>query len=201
MNILLANPLRGGLGHYERQLVSLLVESGVHVRATGVLEPSTSGASAARWLAHYVRVLGAQRAVNHDRLLACWPAVGYLDVAMLRLVSRVPVSLIVHDPSPLVHARGYGEVARQVAHLSGGRTELIVHSEIAETEVRNQTAGIKLTRLPLPMLGPASKSEPKSHPVRVSVVGQFKPDRDVAGLVALAQQAPAEWELKILGRG
>jgi hypothetical protein len=167
-----------------------------------VAEPSSANYGKVRWLSTYLaRVRSRITQEMPDVILAAWPAVGYWDLALLTMVARRrPVYLVMHDPKPLVYARGYGLTAKAVArHLAGG--VIVAHSSEA---IRVIVEGARMPRVVdalHPMLEPRQAAALNGQQRNIRVLGQYKADRDVAGLERLAAEAPSGWRLEIIGRG
>lgn len=202
MKVSVINPLRAGLGHYSRALMHTLAAAGVTGLLVEVAEPSASGSSRPTWIRDYLRAAaGACTTLpNADRVVVTWPTLGFLDFTLLQVVARHPVRWIVmHDPTPLVHARGYGWAARHIAESRWVDARAIVHSDEALKSLTTQST-IATLLLPHPMFPPADNSRRSSRAV-VRVIGQYKPDRDVSALRALRECGPNEWTYEIVGRG
>jgi hypothetical protein len=198
----LANPVGAGLAHYTDSLEHVLRTCGIEISRIDVLEPSSAEYGRGRWLYSYFS--GARRLVEQvrpDLLIAAWPAVGYWDLAVLTAIGRNrPMYLVVHDPDPLVYARGYGTVAKAVARRARSGA-VVAHSPDA---VRAISVGARMPRVLEalhPMLRPQTAPPLPGERPTVRVLGQFKVDRDVAGLERLASSAPPDWQLEIVGRG
>lgn len=200
---IILNPLGAALLHYRRELVSVLEAAG---RPTDVIEfpePSADGGSRSTWVLRYVRALRnvrrrGPRSAQRDRVVVTWPVLGYLD--LLIIAACLPGAwLTVHDPVPLVRSLGYGPVPRLLARLLGRRARIIVLSEAASREVRLALPSATLTLLPHPILEPEiGRSRPTNVVVRV--LGQYKTDRDLDLLEAIAEDDTAT-RYAITGRG
>jgi hypothetical protein len=100
----------------------------------------------------------------------------------------------------MVDAVGYGGIAKRLAGLPAVDARLIVHSAVGAATVSRDTCIHQLAELPLPMNPPqASRDRPTRTVVRV--VGQYKADRDIDGLRALASTQDTDWLYEIYGRG
>jgi hypothetical protein len=199
--IALANPIGAGLAHYTESLDHVLRRCGVSPYRVEVLEPSSADYGKLRWLGNYFAAV--RREVTQDRadaLIAVWPAVGYLDIPLLAVAGRLPLYLVMHDPSPLVYARGYGRVAKAVARRLTSSC-ILTHSPEAQRLVVEDARMPRAQEVLHPMLEPREAPAPTDTRRYVRVLGQYKVDRDVEGLERLASQAPPEWRLEIVGRG
>jgi hypothetical protein len=200
--ILLINPVGSGLKHYTDSLRSVLIDAGADVAVLTIDEPSASGQNRFQWLWEYCRLLDrARRLKRGAEVIITWPVVGYWDFTIIRfLLGRVPVQVVIHDPEPLVRARGYGWLARWVSRLRIMRAKSLVHSEAAANIVKRQAQNLAVTLLPHPMLAPR-KPLPSSGVPIVRVLGQYKQDRDVDSLRKLASDGDNTWRYEIVGRG
>lgn len=205
-DVIVVNTLGGALRHYSRGLAATLRDSGAQVSITHVDEPSVAGGSGAAWVLRYLAALWTARRAGRRgavRVVVTWPVLGHLDRVVMRAVlgRRVVSALVVHDPHPLVHARGYGVVARRVGALAR-RVRLVVHSETAAVALRGDVRGAVPDLLPHPVVPRSSHtvaSEPTDRPV-VRVLGQFKPDRDLALLAGIGRAIGHSHRLEIIGR-
>lgn len=204
MTVVVLNPLGAGLSHYTGSLQHVLSSCGASVQLVNVTEPSSADYGRARWLASYF--YRSRRAVKHGRhnaVIATWPTLGYIDLSILSIISHsTPVYVVMHDPRPLVYARGYGTSARAMARQGvrgGGR--LIVHSNVARRAISENSGINEVVYVPHPMFAPKSGRRIAPFGKSVRVLGQYKADRDIAGLRQLAQEAPPSWQLEVVGRG
>jgi hypothetical protein len=199
----LANPLGAGLAHYTESLDHVLRTCGVATCRVDVIEPSSADYGRVRWLCEYVvRVRRRITQERPDALVAAWPAVGYWDLVVLTLVAgrRRPVYLVMHDPQPLVYARGYGRTAKALARRLG-RPVIVAHSPDAVRTIVDDAGMPRVIEALHPMLLPRRAPPVGGARRNIRVLGQFKIDRDVAGLERLAANAPPDWRLEIIGRG
>ena len=197
------NPLGAALLHYRRELVSVLEASGQSTDVLEFPEPSAGGGSRSRWVLRYVQALWelrrrGRRPSRPARVVVTWPVLGYVD--LLIIAACLPGAwLTVHDPVPLVRSLGYGPLSRFFARLLGRRARIIVLSEAAADEVRNALPAATLAVLPHPILEPETRQSRPTHEV-VRVLGQYKADRDLDLLKAVAQTGSAA-QYAITGRG
>ncbi|PZE90459.1 hypothetical protein [Curtobacterium sp. MCBD17_008] len=197
------NPLGAALLHYRRELVSVLEASGQPTEVLEFPEPSAGGGSRSKWVLRYVQALWDLRrrgrsATSFPRVVVTWPVLGYLD--LLIITACLPGAwLTVHDPVPLVRSLGYGRLSRFLARRLGGRAKIIVLSEAAAAEVSRALPAATLTRLPHPILEPEVRRSRPSETV-VRVLGQYKADRDLELLKAIAEEGSAT-HYAITGRG
>ncbi|MGN8048255.1 hypothetical protein ACTJKO_01100 [Curtobacterium sp. 22159] len=199
------NTLGGALQHYTRGLVDALGQAGGRVSVEHVDEPSVAGGSGLGWLRRYVRALwSARRTARRSGavVVVTWPVLGHLDRLLVRVVlgRRTDMALVVHDPRPLVHARGYGPVARRLGSLAS-RVRLVVHSDTADAALRADCPGVEPELLPHPVLPRRSAPRPRmpGRPV-VRVLGQYKPDRDLAVLTGIGERLGDSHRLEVIGR-
>jgi GT2 family glycosyltransferase len=201
--VAIVNPLGGALAHYQHELTDNLRAAGIGFELHTTLEPSIGAKSRLRWLLDYRSIVAeaarGARSSENGRLLVLWPVLGYLDVVLLALFG-VRTSLIMHDPRPLVRAIGYGKLARVLARVVSRRIELVVHSEQAAVVVREDAPTIRLTTLAHPILTPEKKQSDTGGLPIVQVFGQFKPDRDLGALEAIAKELRGKAHFKIDGR-
>ncbi len=201
MGVALVNPLGAGLFHYTTSLEHVLRTCGVSTHRFDVMEPSSADYGKIRWISSYLWGVRKEAARHSpDSLFASWPAVGYWDIPILaRIARRRPTYLVIHDPRPLVHARGYGHFAAALARRQAN-INLVVHSSQAAVAVREEAGLSNVFEVLHPMLKPRQATPPVGSQRIVRVLGQYKPDRDIKGLRLLAANAPATWRLEIIGR-
>jgi len=198
-DVIIVNPLAGALRHYTERLQRILVDSGSSVTVFSVPEPSFSGRSRVAWIREYASaLLRARRVRRHGcRVLVTWPALGHIDRVVAPLLAGRPTTIVMHDPLPLVRAVGYSSVSTRVATLLAPKHSLMVHSELAAEDLAGRAG--PLVQLPHPLANLATVPVP-SDPPFVRVLGQWKPDRDLALLETLAPLLP-DARLEIVGRG
>jgi hypothetical protein len=202
LTMTLANPLGAGLAHYTESLDHVLQACGALTYRVDVIEPSSADYGKMRWLLNYL--FRVRRRITQDApeaLIATWPAVGYWDLPALTMIAgRRPVFLVMHDPQPLVYARGYGTVAKALARrLSKGA--IVAHSPDAVRAIVDDAGMPRVFEALHPMFAPRSAPPVEGTRRNIRVLGQYKVDRDVAGLERLAASAPLDWRLEIVGRG
>jgi hypothetical protein len=200
--VIIINPVGSGLFHYTRSLVHVLAISGARVTVFAINEPSASGRGRLRWVWDYCQMLlRVHKSSRGARIIITWPVLGYWDFVIIRLLlGGTKTQVVIHDPEPLVRAKGYGQIARRIASLPIVRTKPLVHSKVAADVVLRQTAGLELTVLPHPMLKPSTPSAKGEQPL-IRVLGQYKADRDVASLRQLTENRHHNWRYQIIGRG
>lgn len=198
-DVIIVNPLAGALRHYTKRLQQMLVDSGSSVAVLSVPEPSFSGRSRLAWVSEYARALLRARRVRHHgcRVLVTWPVLGHIDRVVAPLLAGRPTTVVMHDPLPLVRAVGYSSLSTRVATLLAPKHSLMVHSELAAEDLAGRAG--PLVQLPHPLANLATAPAP-SDPPFVRVLGQWKPDRDLALLESLAPLLP-DTRLEIVGRG
>ncbi|MFJ3034739.1 hypothetical protein ACIPC2_10015 [Curtobacterium pusillum] len=204
-DVIVVNTLGGALRHYTVGLVASIGASGARVSVDHVDEPSRTGGSGLGWVRRYVLALwSARRSARRSgaRVIVTWPVLGHLDRLIVRVVlgRAVESSLVMHDPRPLVPARGYGRVARWIADRC--RVEVVVHSGTAAVALAEDCPDLVPVLLPHPVV-PRAATAPKQasggRPV-VRVLGQFKPDRDLELLAEIGAQLGDTHRLEITGR-
>jgi glycosyltransferase involved in cell wall biosynthesis len=201
-DVVVVNTLGGALRHYSAGLVAAIGASGGAVSIVHVDEPSVAGGSGLDWVRRYVAALWSARRTG-ARVIVTWPVLGHLDRLVMRLVlgRRVDSALIVHDPRPLVRARGYGERSRRVGAVAR-RVELVVHSAAAAEALAADCPDLVPVLLPHPVVPRAEVPRVRAADARpvVRVLGQFKPDRDLELLAEIGAQLGATHRLEIIGR-
>lgn len=204
-DVIVVNTLGGALRHYTVGLVASIGASGARVSVDHLDEPSRTGGSGLGWVRRYVLALwSARRSARRSgaRVIVTWPVLGHLDRLIVRVVlgRAVESSLVMHDPRPLVPARGYGRVARRLADRC--RVEIVVHSGTAVAALAEDCPDLVPVLLPHPVV-PRAATVPKqaagARPV-VRVLGQFKPDRDLVVLAGIGTRLGGTHRLEIIGR-
>jgi hypothetical protein len=201
LTVALVNPIGAGLAHYTESLDHVLQICGVSTYRVDVIEPSSADYGKVRWLFEYL--VRAGRRVARDRpdaVVATWPVLGYWDLTILTMFVRRPVYLVMHDPRPLVYARGYGMLAKALARRQT-RGAILAHSPAAVQAITREASMPRVLDVLHPMLAPRQAPRPTGVYRNIRVLGQYKADRDVAGLQRLAADAPNQWRLEIIGRG
>jgi hypothetical protein len=209
--ILVINPLKYTLAHYEGELLEVLKHSGhiaVEIADTvpgdGIKGRLERVAVAARAVQERMKMA---RSVRGQIVIVVWPLFGYLEpLTLMRLARHNTVHIVVHDPSPLRRAYGQSLWARwlfkaAVRHRSIG---VIYHTTHAQC-VGARDNGVRGRVVPHPIHPePSNPVEPHgrttSRPV-VRVLGQYKHTRSLAALTAIADCAAGSYELEIQGRG
>jgi glycosyltransferase involved in cell wall biosynthesis len=170
-----------------------------------ISEPSISGRSRLLWVSDYIRLLiSARRRTPRDgEIIVLWPVLGYYDLLLLAALGRRTI-VIVHDPTPLARAVGYGRLPKRLAtHFAKG-VKLVVHSVPALSEVRGALPHAEVARLPHPTLAPTPTRRtgyPAAGRPIVTILGQYKPDRDLSIVSAIGQHLSSTLDLRIKGRG
>lgn len=196
--VTILNTLGGALAHYTSALRHNLEAGGATCAVVSIDEPSISGEKSWRWVGQYLKALWSLRRFQ-GTVIVTWPVLGFLDIPIAGLILGSRVSVIVHDPQPLVDARGYGAVSRWLASKVTA-PELIVHSEQATDAISPSALRRRAVRLAHPMHRPQSvRLGHDVEPYAVRVLGQYKPDRDLDALreISRASQGIA---LQIVGR-
>ncbi|OZF39120.1 hypothetical protein CH294_06375 [Rhodococcus sp. 14-2483-1-1] len=198
--VVIVNPLGGALAHYERELTDVIHAVGHSTITLSAFEPSHNGGSRLGWLSAYFRLLIRSRLTKkRHTTLVVWPALGYLDAVLVRLLAGSRAFVVLHDPSPLVRSVGYDGVSIRLARVLAG-DRFIIHSEAAERVTKS--SNVESTVLPHPVLAPIQRQGDSSGRRVVRVLGQYKPDRDLVALEEIAVSiCDKDVELEILGRG
>jgi hypothetical protein len=209
--VLVINPLKHTLAHYEGELLETLNHSGHNaveiadtVPGDGVRGPLHRVAVAARTVRERMRMA---RSVSGQIVIVVWPLFGYLEpLTLMRLARHNTVYIVVHDPSPLRRSYGQSPWARWLFKVvvHHRRFRVLYHTEHAQ-RVGARDSGVKGVVVPHPMrLVPSRTDEPHgrtaSRPV-VRVLGQYKHTRSLTALITIADQAAGLCELEIHGRG
>lgn len=201
----IVNPLGSALRHYSDALVEMLGDSELSVERYDVPEPAVSRRSRTAWLREYVAALVAARRDRSSLIVVTWPALGYLDLVLFRLLGlpRDRTCLVVHDPDPLVRSVGTGPVSRRIARLLGAGPRLLTHGEEARAAVASHGFEQYAVRVPHPVQRRSQarpSGEPEDRPV-VRVLGCWKRDRDTDVLRRLRAALPSSIDLEIRGHG
>lgn len=206
-DVVVVNTLGGALQHYTRGLVASLGHAGGRVSVAHVDEPSVVGGSGLDWVRRYVAALwSARRTARRSgaRVIVTWPVLGHLDRLVMRVVlgRGVESALVMHDPRPLVRARGYGRRSRRISAIAVSDVELIVHSAAAAGALARDCPGLVPVFLPHPVLPRTGVPTNKAADVRpvVRVLGQYKPDRDLELLAEVGARLGTTHRLEIIGR-
>lgn len=199
----LINPLGAALAHYTKEFSETLHSAGISTSVVSISEPS-QGRSRISWVVEYIKELARSR--RHPSLtLSTWPVLGIFDVIIVRLLAGKSSSLVVHDPTPLVRAIGYGRLARILARRAPG-PRLITHSTAATVEVASWQSRGSVVELPHPIL-PTNEVADHSTDINqtvpiVRVLGQWKSSRDLAAMRNLAAGSYRRQPVfEVVGRG
>lgn len=208
--VLVINPLKLTLAHYEGELLETLNRSGqdaVEIAETvtgdGITGPRERVAVAARTVWQRMRMA---RSVRGRTVIVIWPLFGYLDaLTWMRLARRNTVYMVMHDPSPLRHTYGQSVWARRLfkTAVHHRRIQVLYHTAHAQ-RVGADINGVSGAVVPHPVgLLPARTEVPQiratSRPV-IRVLGQYKHTRSLTALTAIADQAAGSCDLEIYGR-
>ena len=202
VRIVIVNSLGAALAHYTASLGKMMTDCGTAVSTMTLNEPSASGQSRVAWVMQYVRLLRAvARQEGSSVVILTWPVFGYWDFVIARAIfGDRPVRVVLHDPNPLVRAKGYGRIARTIASLPIVASSAIVHSNAAADVVRKQSTLANMTQLPLPMLPPRRPEPGQSDKPIIRVLGQYKADRDIESMARIAAEGPRGWRYEVVGR-
>lgn len=206
--IYLHNPLPQALRHYSETLTSVLqdakfeVESVEATSVEGMAGLRAKASTSLRSLVTRLRLLKNSKGM----VISTWPSLGLLDlVAWIPVALRHRVFVIYHDPEPIRDQHGYSPVSRLAFRIAARipRIEVVAHTQLAATALK-QGLGVAALVFPHP-IGPSEPDAIVSNGLRrVTVLGQFKPSRDVAVLEQIGNVyglAESEVELSIRGRG
>jgi hypothetical protein len=199
-DVVVVNPLGGALHHYADRLLKTLTAAGMNAHVITVLEPSVSGKSRLGWLVRYAAALAKTRHLRHERgrVIVTWPVLGHVDRVMIRILSgRNNGTVVMHDPRPLVAAVGYGSTMVRLGQALAAGSQLVVHSELAEDDLRSQR--LSPTLLAHPVIAEEKTRTRNDRPV-LRVLGQWKPDRDIRLMADLVSRLPGI-DLEVVGRG
>lgn len=204
--VVIVNPLGSALKHYVGEVQATLVQQGVGADTVSILEPSAGGYAPAGWIARYVVALRAARRLQSPSgsmpAVVTWPTIGFFDALLVRTV-LLRGSLVFHDPHPLVRSIGYGRVTRAIAARALDHVTLITHSRAAERDLSaqvNARTREHIVRMPHPMM-PRAIPAVRREPGLITVVGQYKADRDLDVMRYLAAHKRPDWQLEVHGRG
>lgn len=210
--IIIVNPLGGALGHYTSALHRHLVDADVPAQIRSIQEPSVSGKHRLTWLLEYVQLLATagwhkRRRSVQPRILITWPVLGFWDLFLVKVLCGSSSWVVYHDPSPLVRSTGSSRAVSALMGRLKSRPGTLVHSQEAAEAMRSLGLGDKLTLLPHPVLLhkaqlPVRRPDTRAtvRP-RVRVLGQYKRDRDLALMEALATRLGSDYDCDIVGRG
>jgi hypothetical protein len=209
--VLIINPLKHTLAHYEGELRETLNHSGnsaVEIADTapgdGITGPRQRVAVAARTMWQRMKMAGS---VRGQTVIVVWPLFGYLEpLTWMRLARQNTVYIVMHDPSPLRRTYGQSPWARYVFKAAVHRRSIRVLYHTAHAQrVGAGSNGVKGVVVPHPIrLEPSRIEEPHGRATSravVRVLGQYKHTRSLTALTAIADQAAGSCELEIHGRG
>jgi hypothetical protein len=209
--VLVINPLRNTLAHYEAELIETLTHSGCHaveiadtVQGDFVKGPLHRVAVAARTVRERMRLA---RSVSGQIVIVVWPLFGYLEpLTLMRLARHNTVYIVVHDPLPMRRSYGQSFWARQLfkAAIDRRSMRVLYHSAHAQ-RVGASVNGVKGIVVPHPVRPVPSRTDEAhgrapSRPM-VRVLGQYKHTRSLPALTMIADRAAGSYELEIHGRG
>jgi hypothetical protein len=201
----IVNPLGGALAHYTSALELALAAAGHRVRVESIDEPSISKRSSMHWLGCYIRVLLEARrrralADDSDWTIVTWPVLGYVDIAILRIILGRRASVVFHDTRPLVKARGYGSLSRALASAFVAPDSLLIHSNQAKIDIDSDRVRRFANLISHPMMPPVAVVAGDGRRKVVRALGQYKPDRDLTALREIARTLDDSHVLEIVGR-
>jgi hypothetical protein len=207
--VLIINPLKRALAHYEDELAQTLSYSGINVVEIAdsvpgdwVVGTRQRVAIAARTVRERMRMA---RSVRGQTIIVTWPLFGHFEpLTLWRLARHNTVYLIVHDPLALRRSSGESSWASRLFKTALDRRsiEVLYHTAHAQC-VSAHDNGVEGTVVPHPIrLGTSRTDKPRdsARPV-VRVLGQYKRTRSLTALAAIADQAAGSYELEIHGHG
>lgn len=207
--IIVVNPLGAALEHYTEALRRHLQDAGAATELISVPEPSQSGKGRIRWLIAYVEGLRsagrlARRSTAPSGVLLTWPVLGFLDFFTVKVACGNSGIIVYHDPRPLVRSVGSSPLVAGLVRRLRRRPGTLVHSQEAAEAMGGLGLAPGMILLPHPMLPVDDAVQERAvgtgRPT-VRVLGQYKPDRDVALLEELATKLTPKYNLEIVGRG
>lgn len=195
--LLVVNPLPIALRHYESALLGHLGRPVEVVRVPA----EVGGASAGRklWTALCIAVLYLRLLRRRGPVLVLWPTFGLAEIALWRW-SRGDRYLVIHDPVPLRRQSGYSRTSHFLAARASRspRVRVVTHTHLARQSLSSRGLNVALV-LPHPF---SPRPRPSARRRRsVLVAGQSKDARDLGILTAIAQLAPSDVALEVVGRG
>lgn len=194
------NCLPATLAHYARELAETLSRLDVEVIEVNSQAPIDSATSRAfRGLSHIREI--RRIAKSETPTIVIWPGFGWLD-GILWFRCRSLVLEISHDPIPIRRQYFSGKLWNTIAKRAM-QVEWICHTQSAANaaaKIIGTTPRIALHPvLTTPFSGRPSKSDSRFV---ISVLGQFKPSRDMDALREIARDLPScKYDLRIIGRG
>ncbi|MDX1888195.1 hypothetical protein [Mycolicibacterium sp. 050158] len=210
-DILLVNPLKYTLAHYEGELREMLQQANFRSVEVAVTTPGDGLTGSLERAQVAVRCVWQRwtmaRQISGQTVVVLWPLFGYFEpLTLLRLARRNCVYVIVHDPAPLQRSYGQSTWAAWVFRATKriGAIEVIYHTETAQ-RVGTRETGVEGIVVPHPVGRPTPLIEGcdrqiGSAPV-VRVLGRFKDTRSLSALDAIANGAAGTCVLEIHGRG
>jgi hypothetical protein len=209
--VLVLNPIRFTLQHYERELSETLWRAGYHrvdlieaVAGEGVVGTASRLRIAVASVVERTR-LGLM--LRGRTVIVVWPLFGYLDPCTLWSVCRHNrVLVVMHDPTPLRRSYGYSRLARRLFKwvVTATDTQVIYHTRLAQV-VGGRECGVVGTVAPHPIatgvVEPDAGSTASGHRPIVRVMGQYKWTRSVAPMVTIGARESTRLQLEIHGRG
>jgi hypothetical protein len=210
--LIILNPLGVALSHYTDALMRQLADAGIETELVSVVEPSQSGKSRFQWLGDYFSMLYSsgrrtRQQNSQEHVLLTWPVLGFLDLLTVKVLCGTSGSIVYHDPQPLVRSVGSSKAAAGLVRLVGKRPGTLVHSNEAANAMNLVGLTDGLTLVPHPMLPPVDSGKQSAidgnagSRRRLRVLGQYKADRDIDLLAALAGRLGPKYDLEIVGRG
>lgn len=209
--VLIINPLRRTLAHYESELVETLIMAGRSVVEIADTVPGDVVTGPINRVVVTIRTVWARmRLARSERgkiVVVVWPLFGYLEpLTWMRMARHNTVYIIVHDPSPLRRSYGQSRWARGLfkAATRHAGVEVLYHTEHAQ-KVGVRLTGVRGAVIPHPIriysTPTTQRRGPEGFRPVVRVLGQYKQTRSLSALAEIADQASEIYALQIHGCG
>ncbi|TQR85361.1 hypothetical protein D8S82_17170 [Mycobacterium hodleri] len=210
-NVLVINPLKYTLAHYESELIETInrsayntVETAETVPGDGIAGPYERIAVAARAIWERIRM---GRTIRGKTVIVIWPMFGYFEPATLIGLSRHNnVYIVIHDPSPLRRTYGQSVAARKLFKKTTERWNIkVIYHTVKAQRVGTRDNGVSGIVIPHPIrserpLMGVPRENVASRP-KVRVLGQYKRTRSLEALTTIADRTGDTYQLEIYGRG
>lgn len=205
LRVVLYNPLPKAMSHYATAFRSAIEGEGLAVDTVAVdLEPGRASLPAKFWTLLRSLPRMARIARTKATVVVLWPAFGSIDLVWWWLLAPRGARriVIIHDPVPLRRQVGHSALGHRLARRASraAALEIVAHTAGAARALEDQGVAVSAV-LPHPVLPRRSSTGPQGHQVRLTVLGQYKPARDLVVLEQIAAAAPPDWLLQIAGRG
>ena len=202
--IIIINPLKNALNHYVISLSAMLDSIGVDSCVIEIDEPSQSKLGKVRWVLNYLSTYCRARRsrVANSYFLIVWPFFGHFERVISSIFLGAGTRIIMHDPHPLVKSWGYSSFAVRVGRTIGRKSLLVTHSKDATDEL-NQQGLSQIAQMPHPLIprNPVTNVDYLGKSGKIRVLGQYKPDRDLALMERIAQNWNGTHQFEVIGKG